>query len=188
MLFFGHLGITLALVFLVFWILKDDSVDYRLIFIGSLLPDIIDKPIGQYIFYNVFYSGRIFAHTMLFLIVLIVISVLLEKYKKNYGFSFLTLGTAFHILQDELWYSPETLFWPLLGWEFPKYVIDNYLLYLLQNLLSNLDIFLSEIIGLLILAVFVYNFKLYRRAELKSFLFSGKIFVSKKIVVSILEN
>ena len=42
-------------------------VDIRLLAIGSLLPDIIDKPVGQVFFRGTFSDGRIFSHTLLFL-------------------------------------------------------------------------------------------------------------------------
>ena len=41
-------------------------LDYRFLLIGSLLPDLIDKPIGGIFFYQTFQNGRIFAHTLCF--------------------------------------------------------------------------------------------------------------------------
>ena len=47
-------------------------LDIRLLFIGSLLPDIIDKPLGMIILRDSLANGRIFAHTLLFLVVLTI--------------------------------------------------------------------------------------------------------------------
>ena len=46
-------------------------MDIRFLLIGSLLPDIIDKPIGIYLFRETFSSARIFSHTLLFLMSLL---------------------------------------------------------------------------------------------------------------------
>ncbi|MBA7692845.1 hypothetical protein ES703_101414 [subsurface metagenome] len=79
MLIFGHVGITLgAAVFLNGALTKSYSlcaggrasglaslgnrIDIRLLLLGSLLPDIIDKPIGQFFFRDTFSNGRIFCH------------------------------------------------------------------------------------------------------------------------------
>jgi hypothetical protein len=41
--------------------------DLRLLLVGSLLPDIIDKPVGQFFFRETFSNGRIFSHPSSFL-------------------------------------------------------------------------------------------------------------------------
>src|SRR3972149_396130 len=46
------------------------KLDYRLIVVAAMLPDIIDKPVGQVFFREFFSYGRIFAHTLLFLILI----------------------------------------------------------------------------------------------------------------------
>src|SRR4030042_1013686 len=43
-----------------------DHVDLRLLLVGFMLPDIIDKPVGQLLFRETFSSGRIFSHTLIF--------------------------------------------------------------------------------------------------------------------------
>ena len=138
MLFFGHLGITLLIVFVVFSLLKKD-IDYRFVLIGSLLPDIIDKPLGQYILGWYFQNGRIIAHTLLFLIVLTVAGVFVARKYKTGVVSALAVGTVFHLVEDQMWVVPGTLLWPLFGWEFPKLELGNYLWYLLSELFSRPD-------------------------------------------------
>lgn len=76
MLLFGHLGITLALASGLDKIIASGKgkgfsrlVDYRLVLIGSMLPDIIDKPLGI-AFPAALGSGRTVAHTFLFLFLL----------------------------------------------------------------------------------------------------------------------
>jgi hypothetical protein len=45
-------------------------IDYRLVLIASILPDIIDKPLGGVILKESVGNGRIYAHTFLFLLFL----------------------------------------------------------------------------------------------------------------------
>ena len=56
-----------------------NRVDIRFLLIGSLLPDIIDKPIGVYFFRETFSNGRIFSHTLLFLISITIIGLLIKN-------------------------------------------------------------------------------------------------------------
>ena len=42
------------------------KLDYRLLLVGAVLPDIIDKPLSLLIAGNMFIYGRFFSHTVLF--------------------------------------------------------------------------------------------------------------------------
>ena len=174
MLFFGHLGITLLFVFIVFYFLKED-VDYRFVLVGAILPDLIDKPIGNYLLYSVFQNGRIFGHTLLFVFTLTLLgSYVTKKYKTGFV-ELLALGSLLHIAEDQLWKDPGTLFWPLLGLEFPKYELENYFGYILYVLTHNPDAYVPEIIGIGILAAFAIYFKLYRYERLREFMADGRL-------------
>jgi hypothetical protein len=61
------------------------QMDYRLIIVGAILPDIIDKPIGMLLFRNFFSNGRIFCHTLLFLVILTAAAVYLYRKKGKPG-------------------------------------------------------------------------------------------------------
>ncbi len=78
MIFFGHIGITLLFAYLIFSIFKE-KIDYRFLIVGAILPDLIDKPIGQYIFVSTFSNGRIFGHTILFVLLLAMIALYAER-------------------------------------------------------------------------------------------------------------
>ncbi|CAJ36717.1 metal-dependent hydrolase [Methanocella arvoryzae] len=174
MLFFGHIGLTLLVVFLVALALKI-GVDYRLVIVGSLLPDIIDKPLGEYIFHSVFNNGRIFSHTLLFIAVLAIIALLVARKYRYWGVGVLTVSAAFHQVEDQMWNAAGTWFWPLFGWGFPEYERGDYILYLLNNLISRPDVFLPEIAGLLALGWFVLRFKLYKPENARAFVLTGRL-------------
>src|SRR2546422_7235651 len=69
MFLLGHLGIGLGLA----WLLSTRSsvrIDYRLILLGSILPDLIDKPLA----FLLSLEGRLWAHTFLFLFAILALS------------------------------------------------------------------------------------------------------------------
>jgi hypothetical protein len=173
MIFFGHIGITLLLVFLIFTLLKK-KIDYRFLLIGAILPDLIDKPIGQYLFYSTFHNGRIFAHTILFMLLLVLLAALLWRKYRFAGAGVLAFGAIAHITEDQIWREPVTAFWPLLGWGFPKLDMHDYAGYIWDVLLHNPSAYVPEIIGLIILVGFVWRLELYRPERMKAFLKTGQ--------------
>lgn len=52
-------------------------VDIRTLLIGSLLPDIIDKPLGHLLFREALSNGRTYGHTLLFLLLISTIGAYL---------------------------------------------------------------------------------------------------------------
>jgi membrane-bound metal-dependent hydrolase YbcI (DUF457 family) len=183
MIFFGHIGITLLLAFLIFNIILKKKIDYRFLVVGAVLPDLIDKPIGQYLFYSTFHNGRIFAHTILFVVLLVLLAAFLWRKYRFAGAGVLALGAIAHITEDQIWQEPVTAFWPLLGWQFPKLDITDYSSYILNALLHVPNAYVPEIIGLVIIAGFVWRFELYRPERVKAFVRTGRLSLEKKVVV-----
>jgi hypothetical protein len=58
-------------------------IDYRFILLGSLLPDIIDKPVWLFTSSSVRWDGRGYSHTFLFSFVLLVIGLVLAARRKK---------------------------------------------------------------------------------------------------------
>jgi inner membrane protein len=181
MIFFGHLGITLLIGFLIFTFLKK-KIDYRFLLVGAILPDLIDKPIGHYLFYSTFQNGRIFAHTILFMLLLVALAALLWRKYRFAGAGVLAFGAIAHITEDQMWREPVTAFWPLLGWEFPKLDIPNYAGYIWDAVLHDPTAYVPEIIGLVILAGFAWRFELYRPDRLIAFVKTGRFTRVEKAV------
>ena len=133
MLLFGHIGVTLGVFFgLAFFIPQLRTIiDPTYLVIGSLLPDLIDKPLGMVIFSSTIANGRMVAHTLLFSFTLFITGLYL--YDKRGDIKVLTLaaGSIVHLMEDQMWASPRTLFWPLLGWRFRKNPHHTGLKYLL---------------------------------------------------------
>lgn len=148
-------------------------VDLRLLLIGSLLPDIIDKPLGMVVFRDTFSNGRIFAHTLLFLLFLSLVGwYVYYKYLGN-ALLIISWGTLWHFLLDGMWVSQKTLFWPLFGFSFGTIDISRWGSTIWNELLHQPAVYLPEILGVVILFCFVWV--LLRQHRVFEFLKHGRI-------------
>ena len=146
MLLFAHLGLTLASTRLLPLLPRADLACLAL---GSMLPDIIDKPLGLVLFGSPA-MGRTMAHTLLFLAMLTALSLRLRDIRA----ATLTWGVFIHFLLDGMYSFPQTLLWPLLG-PFPSAELVDTLSYI-EMLLSGLNdpsILIPELAGLIYLFI-----------------------------------
>ena len=119
MLPLSHIGFTTIAAKGAERMLRLDHIDYRAVAIGSVLPDLIDKPIGLLLSGIYTYESRAFGHSLLFALCLGVLTLILRFRSKAGPFlSVFFICVIFHDLLDEMWRQPETLFWPLFGWNF----------------------------------------------------------------------
>lgn len=175
MIFFGHLGITTGAIKAYEKLFSKDKnpIDYRVVLVGSILPDLIDKPIGAFLFRSTFHNSRIFSHSLLFSAILISIGIysLLSHGKNN----ILVLGISsfIHLILDSMWLYPSILFWPYFGFSFPVRPEGNWVQSDLIRLVSDPGYFLPEIIGFLIIAYFFIS--LIRNKGLKNFINFGRL-------------
>jgi hypothetical protein len=122
MLLFGHIGVTPG-AFIVLGILYPQIktiIDKKYLTIRALLPDLLNKLLGMVIFSSFLVNGRIIGHTLLFSVIILLIGLFLYDKKKDIRIISLATGSFFHLTEDKIWGDPVTLFWPLLGWGFPK--------------------------------------------------------------------
>ena len=188
MLLLGHTGITLGAAtllagaaefkkksgngILTWFTSLSEYVDIRILLIGSLLPDIIDKPIGVFFFRDTFSNGRIYAHTLLFLIILSAAGFYLYRRRQKTWLLVLAFGTFVHLLLDTIWNTPRTMLWPLLGFTFDRVEVADWLSYWFWNIFVYPEAFISELVGLAILLWF--GFTLISRKKVVVFLRHGK--------------
>ena len=101
-------------------------VDYRLVALGALLPDLIDKPIGWVLFRDTFDgSDHLFAHTLLFPLTLLVPGFYLWVRLGDPRLVGVGMGVLSHLASDPVTHAPQILFWPLLGLDFPDVSLLN---------------------------------------------------------------
>jgi inner membrane protein len=127
-------------------------MDIRLLIVGSILPDIIDKPIGMFLFGN----GRVFTHSLLATFVLLIIGGYLYINHKQTGVLAIAIGMFTHLILDQMWLTFDILFWPSLGWSFPIGVRTNYLPSWVSTLFNNPEVYISEVIGLVVILGFIW--------------------------------
>ena len=127
------------------------SIDYRLVLLGSLLPDIVDKPSWLFTSSNIFPTGRNYGHTFLFNLFLFIYGLILIKYKKSW-LLIISLSSYIHLILDQIWDMPVTLWWPLLG-SFQCVEATGWLPGIMQSLSLDPGTYIPEIIGLIIILV-----------------------------------
>jgi membrane-bound metal-dependent hydrolase YbcI (DUF457 family) len=177
MIFFGHLGLTTA-AFKTYEKFNEEEknilkIDYRFVLVGSILPDLIDKPIGSYLFRSTFHNSRIFAHSLLFTFLLLVFGVLLLIKKRNNKVLTLGMATGAHLILDSMWLYKGILLWPYYGWKFPVRPEGNWAMNSLSRVVTDPTYFLAESIGFIILAYYFYRLK--KNNEINMFVKKGKL-------------
>ena len=91
--------------------------DYRFVALGALLPDIIDKPLAWFILGDRVEDNHLFAHTMLFGLIL-ALPGLYPASRGNPWLISLACGVIVHLFCDPVLREPRTLAWPLYGTTF----------------------------------------------------------------------
>ena len=162
MFVFGHLGITLGIAFILFQFvlprigIRLKKINYLFIALGAILPDLIDKPIGRILLGESVANGRLFGHTLLFVLILVMIGYFLKDHRD--AVFCLSFGAFMHLIEDRMWENSATFFYPLYGLGFPKGTVigenwyDYFLLIFNRSYVPALSyVFVSEIMGVVIL-------------------------------------
>jgi membrane-bound metal-dependent hydrolase YbcI (DUF457 family) len=164
MFIFGHLGITLGSFHLASKVPGTTiPPDVKMIALGAMLPDLIDKPLGEFILAGSVANGRIIGHTLLLFFVISMAGAYICKKRQNLSLLIISAAALLHLLEDRIWETPQTFFWPFLGWEFPdKYSGTGGIGYFLEILLrsytpSSGSAFIAEVAGMAILAIMFYR-------------------------------
>jgi inner membrane protein len=148
--------------------------DVRFILVGSLLPDIIDKPVGQVFFRETFSNGRIFSHSLLFVVALGIPGIYLYRRYHNTWLSALTFGSLMHLVLDKMWQNPQALLWPFRGLAFQRELLTDWLTNAIMTPLTTQPaVYVPELVGLVVIAWFIWV--LLRRKTVFAFLRYGQI-------------
>ena len=152
-----------------------ESIDYRFILLGSLLPDIIDKPMWLFT-YNLGWAGRGYAHTFLFSFLLLIGGLILATRWNKMWLITIAVGCFIHLLFDQMWLNPTALWWPLLG-PILREAPSGWLLSLTEGLMSNPYVYISETVGFIITCYIALRLMISGRV--RHFLKTGDIDWSK---------
>lgn len=143
MLLAGHIGMTLAAAKYAPRIVRDvnrrfnplrgihtstqpwtERLDDRALIVGSMLPDVVDKPLALFLAPTlVGHSLRNYGHTLVFAVLVLAVAVTLAALTKRQWPLTLALASAGHLVLDLMWFSHRILFWPITTPDFsPRYI------------------------------------------------------------------
>ena len=148
-------------------------IDIRLLLVGSLLPDIIDKPVGRVFFKETLGNGRIFCHTLLFLIIITMAGLYLYRYRSRIWLLVLSFGTFMHLVYDQMWRSPRTLLWPVLGIAFERSELTDWITTMFYALLTSPEVYVPELVGAATIIWFAVE--LVRKRKVLAFIKYGQV-------------
>lgn len=148
-------------------------IDIRFLLIGSLLPDIIDKPVGRFFFAETFSNGQIFSHTLLFPILVTIAGLYLYRRRRKTWLFALSFGAFTHLVFDQMWRVPRTFFWPIFGFTFQRVGLAGWIPNLLRALLTEPAAYVPELLGVGVLIWF--TLVLARRKKVSSFFKYGQV-------------
>ena len=89
------------------------NIDYRLLALAAMGPDLIDKPLAAVYFYRRYKAAVLFAHTLLVHAAVFIWAV----WRRPSYWPYL-LAFNGHAVLDRLWYFYDTWYWPFRGWRF----------------------------------------------------------------------
>ncbi|HUR24223.1 MAG TPA: hypothetical protein VMZ73_10165 [Acidimicrobiales bacterium] len=100
-------GLALVIVWQVF---RDTAIDYRLVVVGAVLPDLVDVVLG----------GARVMHTLAASVVLLTLVMVGTRGWSGARRRLLALpiATFLHLVLDGMWSSTEVFWWPLFGVSF----------------------------------------------------------------------
>lgn len=148
-------------------------IDIRFLLIGSLLPDMIDKPVGQFFFTDSLSNGRIFCHTLFFLFLITFAGFYLYWRRGKIWIFALAFGIFTHLIFDQMWFESRTLLWPLFGFTFEKIDLTHWMPDILYALRTDPAVYIPELVGAAILVWFVLA--LVRWRKFYAFIKNGQV-------------
>ena len=174
MFLLGHVGLTIALILLGLVMFKKTELirklDLRVIAAFALLPDMFDKIIGHVIFADTLNNGKLFAHTLLFLIIVAIVFIIVVR--KNWWIYAFPVFT--HLLLDQMWILPKTMLWPAFGWVFTKKDI-NVWEHWYQAFFQDPYILVGELVGQVVIIIIIIHFRLYIKDNFIEILKTGHL-------------
>jgi hypothetical protein len=174
MFIIGHIGLTIAIIILGLIIFKRtdllQKLDFRIIAVIAILPDIIDKTVGHIIFRDSLNNGRLFSHSLVFLVVFTILFYLVVRI---YWWS-MALPIATHQVFDILWNYEKSWYWPAFGWGFERLERDPWNRWI-EALLNDPYIYSTEILGAAALIIIFVYFGLYKKDRFLSAMRTGRL-------------
>jgi len=151
------------------------DVDYRLLALAAVAPDLIDKPLAVFAFPDS-HAALLYGHTLV--LHMAVWTAVAARGRMRRGIPYL-LALSGHLVADRMWGHMSTLLWPFRGLQFhqwkdvgsPKAFLRAYA----DIILHEPKLLAFEAAGLALLACVIADRQLYRKSERRRFLRSGRV-------------
>ena len=148
-------------------------LDFRLLALSGMAPDLIDKPLALFVFTEA-QTSQLIGHSFLPNLMLLVCALLFWHKAVPY-----LLATSGHLLADRMWNHTESFWWPLYGWNVfwdfkPMNTPETMFKVYIDIITRYPQVWVIEILALILFLWYGYHYHLYRRSHLKYFLLTGK--------------
>lgn len=162
-------------LFLARWVFRDPSMDLRVLVLGAVLPDLIDKPIGSILFVDHYMTGRIYGHTLLFAVAVLVAVMVVTRRgtDSRKRWMALPIGVFLHLILD-MPLEAKTLWWPVLGSEFPAFARGAFV-DLVAYLARSPWVVMQELLGLAYLVVLARKLRLGEPIRRRALVATGRL-------------
>lgn len=158
----GHVGLVIGVIVAGLLVARRPDVlgkvDFRIVAVLAMLPDIIDKPLGHFILGETLNNGRIYAHTLVFLVLVAIVCIIIFR-KRFWVYTVPVLG---HQALDIMWDNPKAMLWPMFGFGFEELEMDVWS-HWWEELFHNEYVIIGEMAGLLILVTVFVFFRIYEK-------------------------
>ena len=151
------------------------KVDYRLLALMAIGPDLIDKPLATLYFYRRYKSAVLFAHTLL--VHMGIFLYVIWRKPKWWPYALAFNG---HAILDRLWLFHDTWYWPFRGWRFHVWRKEGSEQQDIGNAYWHAftrrpELWAWELGGVLAILWFVLRNRLYRLDRLRYLLRTGRL-------------
>ena len=148
------------------------GLDYRLLAVASMLPDVIDKPLAVSVFPEA-ETSQLVGHSVFVHAIVLVGALLFHRKSLPYVLAFMG-----HLLLDRMWRHTETFWWPLFGWNvFWKFKAMNTTEQMVSVYIDIITryprVWIIEIIAIVTIMGMIIRYRLYRRNVFRTFLSTG---------------
>jgi membrane-bound metal-dependent hydrolase YbcI (DUF457 family) len=143
----------------------DRRADLRWVIFFTLVADIVDKPLGLWVFKESINNGRVWFHS---LAVNLLVSLVLILARKPGVYA---LALWLHQLCDLMWTRPWVALWPLTGrFGYRDLAFEDWV----YGIFNPYNV-VSDLVGLVALLFFAWRYRLFRRERLAAWIRTGRL-------------
>lgn len=143
----------------------DRRADLRWVIFFTLVADIIDKPLGLWVFRETINNGRVWFHS---LAVNLLVTLFLVLARKPGVYA---LSLWLHQLCDRMWMRPWVALWPFTGrFGYRDLTFEDWV----YGIFNPYNV-VSDVVGLAVLLFFAWRYGLFRLERLAAWMRTGRL-------------